>query len=120
MGPVCELPAAQTKFATPRIEAGESIATDIEKCHLEALRRTDLYPQSVTDQEWAQLKRTFSSGVCDYTDPGVDQRGTIPWQSYQADAAGRHVIYGGKPLGRAPSGSGGGWTSQSFSWWLER
>jgi hypothetical protein len=32
--------------------------------------------------------------------PGIDQRGAIPWQTYQ-DAKG-NVIYGGRPLGAAP------------------
>jgi hypothetical protein len=48
----------------------------------------------------------------------VDQQNTIPWQTYQSDAAGRDVIYGGRPLGPAPAGSGGGWTSPSFDGWL--
>jgi len=27
------------------------------------------------------------------------------------------VIYGGEPLGDAPTGSGGGWTSRAFASW---
>src|SRR5205807_569158 len=73
VGPVCELPAAQTRFATPRVEAGESLATDIEKCRVEQLRRADFYPNTLTDHEWAQLRKAFPTGVCDYTDRGIDQ-----------------------------------------------
>jgi hypothetical protein len=40
--------------------------------------------------------------VCDWSRSGVDQRGAIPWLTYQRDAAGKHVVYGGKPLGKAP------------------
>jgi hypothetical protein len=120
VGPVCELPQAQTKFATPRIEAGESIATDIEKCHLEPLRQSSFYPITFTPTQWRTLTRTFPSGVCDYTDRGVEQQNTIPWQTYQSDAAGHHVIYGGRPLGPAPRDSGEGWASPSFDWWLTR
>jgi Tannase-like family of unknown function (DUF6351) len=118
VGEVCELPLAQTKFATPAMEAGESIATDVEKCQLVPLRESSFYPITFTAAEWAQLEQAFPSGVCDYTKRGVEQQNTIPWQTYQANAAGSHVIYGGKPLGPAPANSGSGWTSPSFDWWL--
>ncbi len=118
VGEVCELPAAQTKFATPYMEAGEGIATDIERCQLKPLRQSDYYPLTFTDQEWATLKKVFSTGVCDWTKPGVDQQRTVPWQTYQT--AGGGVIYGGWPLGPAPADSGSGWTSPSFDWWQRR
>jgi hypothetical protein len=53
--------------------------------------------------------------VCEFTKPGVEQQGTIPWQSYQArDGA---VVYGGRALGAAPKRSGGGWSSGAFASW---
>ena len=116
VGPVCELPAAQTRFATPRMASGEGITTDQEKCQLRPLRQSDFYPVTFTADEWAQLEKALPSGVCDYSKPGVDQQPTIPWQTYQ-DATG-HVIYGGRALGQAPAGSGGGWCDPAFSWWL--
>jgi len=119
VGEVCELPLAQTKFATPRMEAGESIATDIEKCQLKPLREIDFYPTTFSASEWATLQKTFPTGVCDYSKPGVDQRGTIPWLTYQSNAAGTDVITGGKPLGPAPADSGTGWTDPSFDSWLQ-
>jgi hypothetical protein len=114
VGEVCQLPLAQTKFATPRMEAGESIATDVEKCRLTPLRQRDFYPATFTDQEWASLQQVFPTGVCDYGKPGVDQQNTIPWLTYQSNAAGSQVIYGGKPLGPAPANSGTGWTDPAF------
>ena len=48
VGPVCELPAVQTKFGTPRMQAGEGLATDIEKCQLKPLRQADFYPVTFT------------------------------------------------------------------------
>jgi hypothetical protein len=117
LGTVCRNKDAQTRYATPAMVAGEGIATDVEKCYLEPRRRSSYYPIEFTDQEWATLRRVFPQGVCDFTDRGVSQRGTIPWLTYQRDAAGRHVVYGGESLGRAPAGSGGGWTSATFSSW---
>ncbi|MBV9411729.1 MAG: hypothetical protein JO148_09035, partial [Acidimicrobiia bacterium] len=118
VGPVCELPLVQTKFSTPRMAAGEGIATDIEKCQLKPLRQADFYPVTFTAEEWAGLEKTFPTGVCDYSKPGIDQRGTVPWRTYQSNAQGSHVIYGGAPLGAAPANTGSGWTSPSFSSWL--
>jgi hypothetical protein len=81
--------------------AGDAITTDKNKCQLKPLNRSDDYgPLPFTDAEWAELQQTFPNGVCDYSKPGVDQQGAIPWQTYQ-NAAGK-VIYGGRPMGRAP------------------
>jgi hypothetical protein len=97
---VCQLDALQTKFGTPVTVAGESIATDTNRCRLKPLRSSDYYPITLTDDQWQQLEKAFPTGVCDWSKPGVDQQGAIPWQTYQ-DAKG-NVIYGGKPLGGAP------------------
>ena len=53
-----------------------------------------------TAAERARLEQIFPMGVCDYSKPGVDQAGAIPWLTYQ-DRRG-HVIYGGRPLGDPP------------------
>jgi hypothetical protein len=99
--------------------AGESIATDKQKCQLRRLVRSDYYPIQFTDEQWAALQNAFPTGVCDFTKPGVSQQGATPWQTYEDDSAGGAVIYGGKPLGRAPAGSGEGWTSAAFASWLK-
>jgi hypothetical protein len=93
--------AVVTTFGTPRMVAGDAITTDTNKCQLKPLSRTDDYgPIALTDAEWARLEAVFPTGVCDFTKPGVDQQGTIPWQTYQtSDGA---VLYGGTPLGPPP------------------
>lgn len=118
VGEVCQSPVLQTRFATPRMQAGESITTDQEKCQLKPLRQSDYYPITFSDQEWAELEQIFPNGVCNWAKPGVDQQPTIPWQAYQH--ANGSVIYGGKPLGPAPANSGSGWTSRSFDQWLSQ
>ena len=65
------------------------------------------------------MQALFPDGVCDFSKPGVDQRRTIPWQTYRDDRAGGAVVYGGKALRPAPAGSGKGWTSPAFSGWLK-
>jgi hypothetical protein len=100
------------------MEAGESVATDQEKCQLKPLRQSDYYPVTFSVQEWLELQHMFPNGGCDYSRTGVDQQPTVPWQTYQ-NASGT-VIYGGNPLGPAPAHSGTGWTSPSFSDWLSQ
>ncbi len=88
-------------YGTPRTVAGDAITTDKNKCRLKPLNRSDDYgPLSLTDAQWAELQKIFPTGVCDYSRPGVDQRGAIPWMTYQR-ASGK-VIYGGRPMGPAP------------------
>jgi hypothetical protein len=101
IGPVCELEQVQTRYGTPRTVAGESIATDQNKCALRPLLRSDYYPVEFTDAQWSRLQAAFPTGVCDWSEPGVSQQATIPWQTYQ-DASG-DVIYGGGALGPPPS-----------------
>ncbi|MCW2968905.1 MAG: hypothetical protein JWO23_32 [Solirubrobacterales bacterium] len=119
VGPVCQLPLAQTRFATPRVVAGESITTDNQECQLKPLAQSDYYPVTFTAQQFTQLQKAFPTGVCDFSKPGVSQKGAVPWQTYQSDPAGAAVIYGGRPLGRAPANSGEGWAAASFSSWLK-
>ena len=119
IGTVCQQPLVQSRFATPRMVAGEGVATDQQKCQLKPLRQSDYYPVAFTEQQWTALQKAFPSGVCDFTKPGVEQQNTVPWQTYQSDPKGESVIYGGKPLGVAPADSGGGWTSESFAEWLK-
>jgi hypothetical protein len=85
---------------TPRTVAGDAITTDANKCQLKPLQRSDYPGITFTDAQWAKLQQTFPGGACDFSKPGVAQQPTIPWLTYQ-DARG-HVIYGGRPLGRAP------------------
>jgi hypothetical protein len=118
VGEVCQSPVLQTRFATPRMVAGESINTDQEKCQLGPLRASDYYPITFSAAEWTELHQIFPHGVCNWSKPGVDQAPTIPWQTYQTVSG--SVVYGGQPLGPAPAGSGGGWTSPSFAGWTSQ
>jgi hypothetical protein len=86
-------------YGTPRQGAGGPLSEDVMKCQLKPLRRDD-YNVAFSDDQWRRLQAAFPGGVCDYSKPGVDQRGALSWLTYQ-DRRGR-VIYGGRPLGRAP------------------
>src|SRR5947209_6666212 len=92
IGPVCKVPLAETKFSTPRVISGEEISTDKQKCQLKPLERSSYYPIEFTEEEWTKLQKSYPSGICDFSKPGVSQAGAIPWQTYQQDAAGQTVI----------------------------
>jgi hypothetical protein len=94
-------PAIVRVYATPRMVAGESIATDTNKCALKPLRRSDYLPGvEFTDAQWAQLEQAFPTGVCDFSRPGVDaETPTLPWMAYATKA-------GGEPLPPAPLAAG--------------
>jgi Tannase-like family of unknown function (DUF6351) len=87
-------------YGTPRTVAGDPLTTDANKCVLTPLSRAS-YNVTFTAAEWTELQHAFPHGVCDYAKPGISQQPTIPWMTYQT--ASGHVIYGGRPLGRAPS-----------------
>ena len=89
------------QYGTPRFGADEPKTDDVLKCQLKPLDRS-AYPVTFTDAQWKELQQAFPSGVCDYSRPGIGQGPTTPWMTYQSDAAGQHVIYGGRPLGPAP------------------
>jgi hypothetical protein len=80
--------------------AGMPMADNILECQLVPLKRSS-YPVHFTDAQWSELEATFPDGVCDYNKPGVDQRPTIPWLTYQHTNG--KVIYGGQPMGPPPS-----------------
>ncbi len=66
----CE--ALYPSFGDTRTAAGEGLAEDVLKCQLQPLDLAD-YPVAFTTDQQARLQATFPDGVCDYTQPGVDQ-----------------------------------------------
>jgi hypothetical protein len=94
-------------FTTPRIVAGEGIETDIQKCRLKPLRRSDYLPVVFTNAQWAQLQSAFGTGVCDFSRPGVSQQATIPWLTYQTPA-GASCTAGGRWAPRRPGRAAAG------------
>jgi hypothetical protein len=82
-------------YGTPRQVAGGPLSSDVMKCQLKPLVRSD-YGAAFTDAQWATLQATFPAGVCDYSQPGVAQQG--PKARWLTFANGP----GGTPLGDSP------------------
>ena len=82
-------------YGAPRQVAGGPLSSDVMKCQLKPLVRSD-YGVAFTDAQWATLQATFPTGVCDYSLPGVSQQG--PKARWLTFANGP----GGTPLGDPP------------------
>jgi hypothetical protein len=57
--------------ATPRMVAGMPMTDDIIKCQLKPLDPSD-YPDSLTDNQFAELQEIFPEGVCDFSKPAAE------------------------------------------------
>jgi hypothetical protein len=91
LGQVCRLQHVEARYATPRMMAGEGVETDVQKCRLKPLRRSDYYPAEFTDDQWGRLAKLFAEGVCDWTQRGIDQIGTVPWLTYEGGPGGQEL-----------------------------
>jgi hypothetical protein len=57
------------------------VAANIIKCQLKAITPSD-YKVTFSAAQMAQLQQIFPHGVCDFTQRGVEQTGSIPWASF--------------------------------------
>lgn len=72
---------ALPSYAAPRLIAGAKLPANVLKCQLKPIDADD-YNVRFTDPEWMTLKTIFPTGVCDWTKPGINQFGVVPWASF--------------------------------------
>ena len=60
----------------PREVAGAGIAADIIKCQLKPVTTSD-YAVAFDPAQWARLQAAFPSGVCDWSQPGMEQQNLL-------------------------------------------
>ena len=80
-GGVCN--ALYPKGVSPRLAAGGPVNDDVLKCRLKPVRDEDYLPMVLSAGDKARLATIFPSGVCDYSQAGVEQvplKGT--WVKY--------------------------------------
>ena len=80
---------------SPRQIAGGPRAEDVLKCQLKPLLRTDYAAGTFTDGQWTRLQAVFSTGVCDWSKPGVGQQAAVSPLTFSAGP-------GGAPMPAAP------------------
>lgn len=80
----------------PRIVADGPLASDIFKCQMKPIDWDDYDSVEFTDEQKRNLEAAFPDGVCDWTQPGVEEQSPAGvWQSFASAA-------GGRPLGPEP------------------
>jgi hypothetical protein len=60
---------------------GGPLAANIIKCQLKPVDLND-YAVSFSSAELNRLRAIFPAGVCDWSKPGVNQTGVVPWASF--------------------------------------
>lgn len=76
--------ACNTRFPSwtaPRIVAGGPVAADIIKCALKPVNAAD-YAVPFPGPDLARLQAIFPQGVCDWSQPGINQTGVVPNGSF--------------------------------------
>jgi Tannase-like family of unknown function (DUF6351) len=68
-------------WTAPRIESGGPVAADILKCQLKPVNYAD-YKVTFSAAEKAKLEAAFSTGVCDWSKPGVNQTPVVAYPSF--------------------------------------
>jgi hypothetical protein len=68
-------------YSFPRREAGGPLAADVLKCQTRPVDLKD-YQVQFSAAEQTRLKTIFSSGVCDWSKPGVNQVPVVGWASF--------------------------------------
>ncbi len=111
-----QLQVLQTRFSTPRQEAGGPLANDDVACRLRPFTLDDYGPAAAlfTTDQVAALRDVFADGVCDWSQPGRGEGPTETWLRYDAAGDPDAAAYGGRPLRDVPPRSGDGWVSPSF------
>lgn len=74
---------------SPRQVAGGPRREDVLKCQLKPLVRTDYPTGTFTDAQWTRLQAVFTTGVCDWTKPGVGQTAAVSPLTFRAGPGGQ-------------------------------
>ncbi len=80
---------------SPRQVAGGPQAEDVLKCQLKPLVQSDYAPAVLSVAQFSRLQAVFSTGVCDWSKPGVGQQVAVSPLTFKAGP-------GGLPLGAMP------------------
>ena len=75
--------------------AGGPRSEDVLKCQLKPLDAADYGAVTFSAAQWGRLQAVFSTGVCDWSKPGVGQQLAVSPLTFQAGP-------GGQPLPPAP------------------
>jgi hypothetical protein len=76
---------------SPRQVAGGPAAENVFKCQLKPLAQSDYASGTFSASQWTRLNAVFSTGVCDWSRPGVEQQTAQSWLMFK-DGPGGQVL----------------------------
>ena len=91
---VCDADPFLAPHSSPRQVAGGNLSENILKCALRPVNDAE-YGGRLDAGQLARLKAVFTTGVCDWSKPGIGQQDAVAPLTYRAGP-------GGLPLGAAP------------------
>jgi hypothetical protein len=77
--------------SSPRQVAGGPLSENVLKCQLKPFAAADYAPISFSSAQLTRLQTVFSSGVCDWSKPGVGQQDAVSPLSFALAAGGQAI-----------------------------
>jgi hypothetical protein len=103
--------AVTTRFkvgASPRQVAGGPLSENILKCRLKPVSSADYAPVALSSAQLERLRSVFPDGVCDWSEPGIEQERASAPRDYSDGP-------GGERLPRAPDDDDS--QGHHYGWW---
>jgi hypothetical protein len=91
---LCDADPGLRIYSSIRQVAGGPLSSDILKCQLRPIDRAD-YQNKLNDLQFARLEAAFPTGVCDWSQAGVEQQASNGWRTFATGP-------GGTPLPELP------------------
>ncbi|WP_348752919.1 DUF6351 family protein [uncultured Aquincola sp.] len=94
----CDADPYLRKAASPRQVAGGPLTEDVLKCQLKPVNVAD-YNGLLNAAQLSRLQAVFTTGVCDWSKPGVGQQPAVSWLTFAAGPGGQPMP--AEPVSRA-------------------
>ena len=88
---VCDANVYLKPSLSPRQVAGGPRSEDVLKCQLKPISAADYAPAALSASQLARLQAVFSTGVCDWTKPGVGQQAAVSPLTFKGGPGGQSL-----------------------------
>jgi len=88
---VCDANVYLKPSLSPRQVAGGPRSEDVLKCQLKPISAADYAPAALSASQLARLQAVFSTGVCDWSKPGVGQQAAVSPLTFKGGPGGQSL-----------------------------
>jgi len=88
---VCDANVYLKPSLSPRQVAGGPRSEDVLKCQLKPISAADYAPAALSTSQLARLQAVFSTGVCDWSKPGVGQQAAVSPLTFKGGPGGQSL-----------------------------